>query len=855
MQIIMRKRKIQKKERSQNMKTILKLIMTIFLATISMAPIAIPLANAQSSPYVYEKTTYALIGATPNPVGINQEILIWTGISDYLRLPSEGWSGLSITIEKPDGKVETISNIRTDSTGSTGRVYVPTMTGTYKIQTHFPQQNYTWIPAAGTRAPIMGNVLYKASDSRQIEVVVQQEPAKFYEVVPLPTEYWTRPINAQFREWYTISGNWLQSPPELFAPYNDDAPESGHILWSKPIAQGGIVGGDLIEHAYEDGDAYEGFFAGSVVIGGVLYYNEFNANGGTRVEQEVVAVNLHTGEELWRNNWNNLRLAFGQTFYWESWNYQGAFDYLWATSTVGSGASAYTVWSAYDAYSGRWEYNLTGVPSGTQVYGPVGEMYIYTLDQTNGWITRWNSSRAVQPQTSGGSNDGSWIRNSIGTSINATRTGYDWNKTIPKGLPGSVNRVFHNEMVLGSTAEASAWQSVGNDPITFWAVSLRPGQEGTLLYNKTWQPPAGDLTIMFDAASSADDVFIIHAKETIQHWGFKLSTGEKIWGPTESEVDLGVFGLINSIAYGKYYSANRMGGILYCYDAKTGSLLWNYTAVDKYSEMLWSNNWPIRQVFITDDKVYLVHTEHSGNNPKTRGAPFIAINATTGEEIWTMEGGFRSTDWGGRSVIGDSIIATYNSYDQLIYAIGKGPSATSVIIQNDVIAGDGSVVIQGKVTDVSPGTKSIALTSRFPNGVPAVSDASQSEWMKYVYMQFPKPTDTTGVEVVLSVFDANGNFRKIGTSTSDANGFYSFVWKPDITGKYTVYATFEGSDSYYSSSGESAFVALDAATPVPTEQPLQLATETYFVPAVAGIIVTIIIVGAVLALLMLRKRP
>jgi outer membrane protein assembly factor BamB len=827
-------------------------ILSIVTLAIFLSAIAIP--NANAGPYVYEKTTYAVIGATPNPVGINQEVLIWTGITDYLRMPSEGWSGLSITIEKPDGTKETISGIRTDSTGSTGRTFVPTMTGTYKIQSHFPQQNYTWVAAAGSRAPIIGNVLYKASDSKVLQLVVQQEQVQFYQSNPLPTEYWTRPINAQFREWYSISANWVTTPPDLYAPYNDDAPETGHVLWTKPLAQGGLVGGDLKEHAYEDGDAYEGFFANSVIIGGVLYYNHYNTNGGTRVEQEVIAVDLHTGEELWRDNWNNLRLAFGQTFYWESWNYQGAFDYLWATSTAGSGANSYNVWSAYDAHTGRWEYNLTGVPSGTQVYGPVGEIYIYTFDQANGWMTRWNSSRAVQPQTTGGSGDGSWIRNSVGTAINATRTGYDWNKTMPKGLPGSVNRVFHNEVVFGSTAEASAWQNVGNDPIALWAVSLKPGQEGTLLYNKTWAPPAGDLTIMFDAASSTDDIVVMHAKETIQHWGFRLSTGDKIWGPTASEADLGIFGLINSIAYGKYYSANRMGGIIYCYDAKNGNLLWNYTAVDKYSEMLWSNNWPIRQVFITDDKMYLVHTEHSGNNPKTRGAPFTCINATTGEEIFTMLGGFRSTDWGGRAVIGDSIIATYNSYDQLIYAIGKGPSRTTVNVQNNVLTAGGSILVEGTVTDVSPGTKSAAQSLRFPNGVPAVSDASQSEWMKYVYMQFAKPMDTVGVNVVLNVVDANGNYREIGRTTSDANGYFSYLWQPDISGKYNVFATFEGSASYHPSSSETSFVVLDAptSTPTSTSQPSTITQELPMYLA-AGFI-SIIIAIAVVGLLILKKK-
>ena len=97
------------------------------------------------------------------------------------------------------------------------------------------------------------------------------------------------------------------------------------------------------------------------------------------------------------------------------------------------------------------------------------------------------------------------------------------------------------------------------------------------------------------------------------------------------------------------------------------------------------------------------------------------------------------------------------------------------------------------------------MIENFPNGLPAVSDASMSHWMEYVYRQQPKPTNTIGVQVTLSVFDANNNTRTIGTATTDTNGFYSLSWTPDIDGKYTVFATFGGSQSYWPSQATSAF--------------------------------------------------
>jgi hypothetical protein len=163
-------------------------------------------------------------------------------------------------------------------------------------------------------------------------------------------------------------------------------------------------------------------------------------------------------------------------------------------------------------------------------------------------------------------------------------------------------------------------------------------------------------------------------------------------------------------------------------------------------------------------------------------------------------------------------------------------------------------MIKGTVTDVSAGTQQSQQALRFPNGVPAVSDESQSAWMEYVYMQKPRPTNATGVPVEISVIDANGNYRTIGTTTADSNGFYSFNWKPDIEGKFSVYASFTGSESYWPSNAETAFNVDSAAAtlaPQPTAQPT--AADLYFLPAIIGVIVAIIVVGAVLALLVTKK--
>jgi hypothetical protein len=126
--------------------------------------------------------------------------------------------------------------------------------------------------------------------------------------------------------------------------------------------------------------------------------------------------------------------------------------------------------------------------------------------------------------------------------------------------------------------------------------------------------------------------------------------------------------------------------------------------------------------------------------------------------------------------------------------------------------------------------------------------------MEYVYMQKGFPADCKGVDVTISVLDANGNYRDIGTATSDASGFFSLEWTPDIPGKFNVVARFAGSESYYGSYAETAFVVDEApqATPPPTPTPAP-ATDMY-VTGFGIAIIVVLIAGIVVIVLILRRR-
>ncbi|NLF87965.1 hypothetical protein GX563_03990 [Candidatus Bathyarchaeota archaeon] len=872
------------------------LILAAFV-TSTITAIPIPAAQAQAT-----MKTYPIVDAIPNPVGVGQETLLKCGISEAAPSASYGWSGITITVTKPDGTTQTLGPFTTDSTGATYTTYIPDQIGNYTVTTNFPNNTYPITsPVSGRPAPIQkGTILLASSISMTLQVVESTE-IQFYPGHALPTEYWSRPIDPQLREWYSISGNWVERPQNSFVEFQENAPETPHILWATPYEQGGISGGlydgqnNIIADMY-GGDAYEGRFANAVVINGVLYYN--SAPNGLYAQVSIPgiqAIDLHTGEKLWFLN--GTFLNFGQTMFFPSYNVNGVWNYLWSVT-----GSNYTAYSPND---GSFQFMFYNVPSGTRVFGPNGEILIYQMNTNAGWMALWNSTLAGQQNAViGQPTYGSWSfgalgmdanqrgardpggptnpTNAIGQQINSAFPAarllngalgkcYSWNVTIPIGLTSNYLRVYQGDRIVGMAFNQTMvrlWGLPINEITATRNASINT-QSIAAIFDKTWTPPAewlaGSNILYYTGASNyvTDDtygngVMAIFNKELVTHYGFSLVDGSYLWA-TQSENYLDLYGSGAGehtwyFAYGKLYSVG-LAGILYAYNLQTGQTDWTYTLKDPYSEPVTGENWWGWIDLIAAGKIYIGTLEHSANSPMPRGGPFACVNATDGSEIFRINGLMRETRWGGNPVMGDSIIAGYDTYDLRVYAMGKGPSKTTVTAPNLGAAPGQSVVISGKVTDVSPGTTYSPIALRFPNGVPAVSDASQSQYMLYVYKQFEMPTNTSGVPVTISVVDANGNFREIGTTTSDSSGYYSFNWIPDISGKYSVIATFAGSKAYYGSYDQTSFVVDEAqATAAPQATAGPSAADLYFLPMSIGIIIAIVVVGVVIVLA-LRKRP
>ena len=456
-------------------------------------------------------------------------------------------------------------------------------------------------------------------------------------------------------------------------------------------------------------------------------------------------------------------------------------------------------------------------------------------------------------------------------------TTYDWNISMPwantmKPAPSIIAINYNDVMLCRSgnlpTGFAATGTGTQQSPYTYFAVNLNAskGQVGTVLWTKTYTPPAGNLTVIAEPTDFVNRVFTFTYQETMQWVGYNLDTGEKMWGPTESQAAFDYYGnpgsptLSGVIAYGNIYVAS-FSGTTYCYNDLTGNIVWTYGNGGEGNSTnagfnVFYGHYPYQVQSISNGVVYIATNEHTVPNPIYKGAMIVALNATTGQEIWKLsdypsEWSTAGTEW----ATADGYLTAMNGYDQQVYSIGRGPSRLTVTAPDLAAASGQAVVIKGTVTDISAGTQQSVQAADFPNGVPLASDSSMTDWMGYVYQQMGFPANFTGVPVTISVVDANGNYRTIGTAISTSAGTFSLSWIPDIPGDYTVVANFAGTNAYWPSSSMTSFNVAEAhPTVAPTTAPVSSNTDTYVLASAVAIIVVVIIVGAVIVIGQ-RKRP
>ena len=675
------------------------------------------------------------------------------------------------------------------------------------------------------------------------------------------------------REWSTIGGNWLglaatqfgytgmYANTGNFAPYTT-APDSAHVVWTEPFAFGGQIGGEsgsLDTSIYATGTAYEAKF-GPVILNGLLFYTEYP--GAASNPGNLKAVDIRTGETIWekdmRSNWQTLKC--GMIYNFITGDQYGAHAYLFTQTTAQGFVNVQEParWAMYDAMTGDWILDIANATAGTLVAGENGEILSYRV--AGGQLSLWNASKCIavgsgKNLTFANYSPAEIWRPPQGATIN-WNDGYEWTKPVATNISGvpispalAISAVSDGVvLMLGlDTSTPGRFQTGYTIDAGYSAV------DGHLIFgpnNRTL--PAFTGTVI----RVGQGVYAEYNRNLMSWNGYDIHTGLKLWGPTEpanSSWAYYDFTAPSIIGYGNLYSWG-LAGEVYCYDVKTGILQWSYNTGSSGVDSPFGS-WPLgtwsSHHILADGKIY-VRAGHDYTPPVFKGAKLYCLNATTGEEIWS------SLNFGvvGGVAAADGYMIWPNGYDNQLYCYGKGPTKLTVSAPTVGVTTSTPITISGTITDISAGSKQQSVLANFPNGLPCVSDASMTQFMEAVYQQQQMPPNANGVPVTLNVVDSNGNYRTIGTPVSNVYGTFSFTWTPDISGDYTVIANFAGSLSYYPSSTSTAFYASEpAATASPTPIAATSMADQYILPGIIGIIVTIVIVGVVLALLMLRKRP
>jgi len=736
--------------------------------------------------------------------------------------------GWYVTVTRPGGQTEKITLRASDAVGGTAATYTPKVLGEYKFQLFYPGQTLITGTWNGTKMA--------ASESEIVTLTVQQEQiGALYQSPTLPSEYWTRPIYATNWAWADIGGSWFGLAAASFATTGKydavgnvqlytTAPNTGHIVWTKPTHFGGVVGAPISsgqESQYTSTSILINFYE-PIILNGVLFFTHRVSASSSIVGWS--ALDLRTGEKVWERTAGeagNEVLKMGQIMRFHTQQEYGATAYLW--STAGSGRMR-----IYDAASGNYLANVSGVQSASYIldYSGIQQGTLLGYYASGGYITMWNSTNMITNSTwdkatfckFSGNYD--WWKGIMWNTTEIPKTGLNVNMNSSQSM--SLAAVTPEILLtryqpsMGSFMEMNAgWQiTAGFDAKT--------GQ-------KLWGPLNQSLPVAESIAllCARDGYYVLHNKDTDNAYIYSLKTGALLWGPIQLQGN--AYSTISrggEIAYGKAYIWD-LGGYVSAINLETGEIAWTLTPRSAGYDTPFGVYplWHFGTHSICDGKLFL--SEGRMYDPPLSPSYRLVVNCTDGSIVWDI------LHYSGRitGAHADTYFVDWNSFDNHIYSFGKGPTTTTVVTPNVQVPIGNKVLIQGSVMDTSAGTKTYEKQSRFPNGVPAIADANMSVWMEYVYMQQTKPKfeDISGVPVHLTALDPNNNWLDLGTVTSDANGKYSFAFNPDNTGIYKIFATFEGSESYYTSSAETSVLiseAVVAPTAAPTTAPPTIAPPT-----------------------------
>jgi hypothetical protein len=788
----------------------------------------------------YTTTAYAYLSARPNPVGVGQSVLINIWVTPGVHVANY-FAGFKVTITAPDGDEETKTMNSYAGDATAWFEYVPTQVGTYKFKFdfpggYFPAGTYYINPGAaysgGTNVTMTQSRWYTPSSTPVTEVVVQSDIVYSWPAATLPTDYWTRPVYMQNREWYPIMGNYPWSGsgegwPDWPADTNYFAgntkytawvlaPNSAHVVWRRQDAISGLIGAEagIVYSTQSGAGAVPSGDTPSVIYAGRCYDTRtiYMANGSW--VSCAVCYDLRTGE-------------------------------MYYAIPGGTSPSYVTYAASYSTIAG-----MAAVPGGEAGAGTIVELMTISNNRLLK-IDPWTGSVATNVTAMSGTLIGQFV---ISLQTNNTAAG---NRLINWTTAGTssnfTSRVVENRSVsfssipsstdwqAGIVASATTLQYNGAEyGVLITAYSLKTGQ---LLCNFT----DNDHVPYTTATASVDHGKIAILMQDGYAVCYDLTTGQRAW-VSQHTYDVGgypwgIWGVYNSASYGGNYILSLYDGI-YAFNWTTGKISWVYKDPSVPFETPYAGYNPFMStVSIADGKIYTYNSEHTQSQPFTRGWKLHCINATTGEGVWNITGPMVP------GPMADGYL-TASSFDGYMYVFGKGKSATTVTAPDVVIAKGNGVVIKGTVLDQSPAQPD----------APCVSEDSMSTQMEYLHMQYPidgiwHNLTITGVPVTLTAIDSDGAFTNIGTVTTDGYyGTFEMAWTPPAEGTYKIIASFAGDDSY-GSSGAATAVSVGPAPEQITipEQVAPIDYTTTIVEAAIAIIVALVIAMAI-AVVLVKKR-
>jgi hypothetical protein len=794
--------------------------------------------------------TKAYLSFRPNPVGLNQIFLVNMWITPALHV-SRYLKGYKVTIQKPNGDTDviTMDSYRGDATA--WFEYIADQEGVWKLKFefpggYFPPGIYTVYGGAFVgpqNVTFTQSCYYEPSSTDWQELVVQKDTVYSWQPSPLPTDYWTRPVSPENREWWPILGNypatgvvgggadWPANTNKYMSNYNFvpyvQGPNSAHLVWKRQGAIGGLIGGTMKTISFTAGGGNP-----TIIYAGRCYQTLTKVMPDGTVKSVWQCYDLRTGEVYWERT--GVTQVPTMIFYGHEaqaavpgaggfadiplGGYAGKL--LVELMYIGSGRII-----RYDPWTGAVSFNFSISPLTTGVYY---NTYPFFLSVQNlGASVPINQRYRLINWT--------LFAKHVGT-------GYQYQYSL-----GVLNNVSWPWSSLPSTIDFEAGIAASVSAITNPATGAYYGtwaqaaslKSGELLWNKTYP----------ETLYSGSCVVADHGKVAFVtmdgYWvGLNLADGNVAWKSEEMDYpwDSPGFGAYAvASAYGLFYRFAYSG--VYAFNWTNGKRVWKFEApANPYETPYIGSNGTTVYSFnagglVADGKLYVSNTEHTPTQPITRGWRLFCLNATTGKCIWNITGSMTP------GAVADGYLVASNSYDGYTYCFGKGKSSTTVSASPKASTKGSQVLIEGTVLDMSPAQP----------GTPCVAKESMTVWMEYLHMQKPCPSDVKGVPVVLTAIKSDGKVIDLGTVTT--NGFYgtfSFAWTPEEEGTYTIIACFMGDESYGSSAAATA-ITVGPAPPEP-ETP-EYPTPTDYTPILAGLAIAIIAVAilVIYAIITVRK--